>query len=116
MLSVIKNSVIFLVVFLLVGCTVIPGENTTGYLTKKQVLKQEPEADYFELNDKVYVTDIDWIEEVELTNHEIIGEIKNGMASDLPVGTKIIAPKERRDILIAKGNGIEKRYLIMLGE
>ena len=115
MLSV-KNSVILLVVFLLVGCTGIPGENTPGYLTKEQVLKEDPEADYFELNAKVYVTSIDWIEEVNLTNHEIIGEIKDGMASDLPVGTKIIAPKERRDILIAKDNGIEKRYLLMLGE
>jgi len=115
MLSV-KNCILLLMVFILVGCTGVPGENSSGYLTKEQVLIENPEADYFEMNDKVYVTGIEWIGEVELTQHEFIGEIKDGMASDLPVGTKITAPKERRDILIVNDDGIEKRYLLMLGE
>lgn len=116
MKHLIKMFVVIIFILLLAGCTGVPGEETPGYLTKKQVLKENPEADYFELNDKVYVRGIGWIEEVELTKDEIIGEIEEGMASDLPLGTKIFAPKERRDILIAENNGIEIRYLLQLGE
>jgi hypothetical protein len=89
----VRNSFVLLLVLLLIGCTGIQ-ENETGYLTKEQVLKENPNADYFDLNDKVYETGIDWIEEVKLTKDEVIGEIKDGMASELSVGTKIIAPRE----------------------
>ncbi|MCX2839848.1 hypothetical protein OQ279_17115 [Salinimicrobium sp. MT39] len=95
----VRNSFVLILMFLLIGCNGIQ-ENETGYLTKEQVLKENPKADYFELNDKVYVTGIDWIEGVKLTKGEVIGEIKDGMASELSVGTQIIAPRERRDILI----------------
>ncbi|MEY9978492.1 hypothetical protein [Lysinibacillus sp. RC79] len=116
MKHLIKMFVVIIFILLLAGCTGSPGEETPGYLTKKQVLKKNPEADYFVLNDEVYVRGIDWIDAVELTKDEIIGEIEEGMASDLPLGTKIIAPKERRDILIVENNGIEIRYLLQLGE
>ncbi|WP_075618476.1 hypothetical protein [Paenisporosarcina indica] len=114
-----KHLIMFVVIFfilLVAGCNGSPGEDTPGYLTKEQVLKENPEADYFELNNKDYVRGNGWIEEVELTKEEIIGEIEVGMASDLPLGTNIVAPKERRDILIVEHNGIEIRYLLQLGE
>ena len=109
-----KKIIMLLSVFLFAGCTGISEKQ--GYLTKAQVIKGNPEANYFEIDGKVYVTGIDWLEEVELTKHEVIGEIEDGMASNLPVGTKIYIPKERGDILIAEDNGIEIRYLLMMGE
>jgi len=108
------KKIILLSVFLFAGCTGIPEEQ--GYLTKEQVLKGNAEANYIAIDGKVYVTGIDWLEEVKLTKHEVIGEIKDGMASDLPIGTKIYIPKERGDILIAEDNGMEIRYLLMMGE
>jgi len=116
MKHLIKVFLVIIFILLLAGCTGSPGEETPGNLTIKQVLRKNPDADYFVLNDAVYVRGIDWIEAVELTKDEIIGEIEEGMASDLPQGTKIIAPKERRDILIVENNGIEIRYLLQLGE
>ncbi|WP_394190816.1 hypothetical protein [Paenisporosarcina quisquiliarum] len=101
---------------LIAGCTGIPGADTPGYLSKEQVLKAEPEADYFELNNKIYVKETGWVEDVKLTKDEVVGEIEDGMASHLPLGTKIIAPKERRDILIADNRGVEVRYLLQIGE
>lgn len=111
-----KMFVVLILSLLLAGCTGVPDENTAGYLTKEQVLKENPKADYFELNNQVYVRGIDWIEDVKLTKDEIIGEIVEGMANNLPEGTKIFAPRERRDILIVDNNGEEIRYLLAVGE
>lgn len=108
--------IVIIFILQLAGCTGDPGAETPGYLTKEQVLKENPDADYFELNNKIYVKGTGWIEEVKLTKDEIVGEIEEGMASDLPLGTKIIAPKERRDILIVENSGVEIRYLLQMGE
>ena len=94
----------------------MPWHSSTCYLTKEQVLEENPAADFFELDDKIYVRQTGWIEEIALTKDEIIGEIEEGMASVLPLGTNIIAPKERRDILIVDNDGIEIRYLLQMGE
>lgn len=116
MKHLIKMLIVVNFILLIAGCTGIPGVETPGYLTKEQVLEENPEADFFELNDKIYVRQTGWIEEIALTKDEIIGEIEEGMASELPLGTIIIAPKERRDILIVENNGIEIRYLLQMGE
>ncbi|KAB2336618.1 hypothetical protein F7731_09645 [Cytobacillus depressus] len=101
---------------ILAGCTTSPGQNKGGYLNKTQVLKLSPDADIFELDGKVYKTDIDWIEKEELTKEEQVGEITEDMANKLPVGAKIFAPKERKDILIVEYDGKGKRYLLQVGE
>ncbi len=93
-----------------------PGEGMGGTLNKEQVLKENPDADLFEFKGSVYKTGVDWIEEKDLTKGEQIGVISEGMATKLPKGAQIYAPKERRDILIVSYDGKEKRYLLMLGE
>ncbi|MHA6261528.1 hypothetical protein ACXYMX_16835 [Sporosarcina sp. CAU 1771] len=100
----------------LIGCNVSPGHNLGGALSKKQVLKLNPDADIFEFDGSVYKTGVDWIEEEKLTKDEQIGEISEGMATKLPVGAKIFSPKERRDILIVEYDKKEKRYLLQVGE
>ncbi|WP_099158831.1 hypothetical protein [Virgibacillus ndiopensis] len=108
--------VLLLISSVLIGCSAIPGKNEGGTLSKKQVLELNPDADLFELDGKVYKTGVDWIEEEELTKGEQIGEISNGMANKLPIGAKVFAPEERRDILIVEYDGKEKRYLLQVGE
>ncbi len=87
-----------------------------GILTMDQVLEIDSEADAFEWNDNVYKTGIGWIEEVELSIGEQIGEIFEDKATHLHEGTKIYSANERSEILIVKENGEEKRYLLMAGE
>ncbi|WP_239984646.1 hypothetical protein [Lentibacillus sediminis] len=85
-------------------------------MDKNQVLTLDPDADYFELNGRVYKTGADWIEDEKLTKGEKAGEIQQGMANQLPVGAEIFAPKGRTDILIVEYEGREKRYLLQAGE
>ncbi len=108
--------IIFLIPFILIGCSGGPGQNEWGVLSKEQVLKLNPDADIFEFDGRVYKTGIDWIEEEELIKDEEIGEISERMANKLPVGAKIFSSKESRDILIVEYDGKEKRYLLQVGE
>lgn len=101
---------------LLFGCTKKPGEHEGGVLNKEQVLKLDPDADIFEFNNRVYKTNIDWIEKDLLTKEEQVGKIMEGMATKLPIETKIFTTKERKDILIVEDDGVEKKYLIQIGE
>ena len=88
--------IVFLIPLLLKGCIANPGQNNGGYLNKEQVLKLNPDADFFVYDGKVYKTGVDWIEDEELTKDERIGEISEGMANNLPVGAKIFEPNERK--------------------
>ncbi|PIC85862.1 hypothetical protein CSV72_11655 [Sporosarcina sp. P20a] len=108
--------ILLCVTIILIGCNVSPGQNLGGMLSEKQVLELNPDADIFEFDGSVYKTDVDWIEEEELSKVEQIGEISEGMANKLPVGAKIFSLKERRDILIVEYDGKEKRYLLQVGE
>jgi len=45
----------------LIGCTGSPGQNYGGTLSKKQVLKLDPDADIFEFENQVYKAGVDWI-------------------------------------------------------
>jgi hypothetical protein len=107
--------ILLLLIFaILVGCYNEP--KYQGFLTKEEVLEMDPKADVFELDGKAYKANIDWINDEELTKDEQVGEITEGMATELPEGAKIYSTKERGDILIAEFDEIEKRYLLMLGE
>lgn len=108
--------VLLLIPLILASCQTSPGKNYEGVLSKKQVLKLDPDADIFEFEDAVYKTGVSWIEEEELTKEKRIGEITEGMANKLPSRAKIYAPKERKDILIVEYDGKERRYLLQLGE
>ncbi|MCM3744981.1 hypothetical protein M3193_12595 [Sporosarcina luteola] len=108
--------IFLLIPSILASCQTSPGQNYGGVLSKKQVLKLDPDADIFEFKDAVYKTGVTWIEEEELTKEMQVGEITEGMANKLPNGAKIYAPKERKDILIVEYGGKEKRYLLQVGE
>ena len=105
-----------LVLIILTSCGVKPGEHLGGVLTKEQVLELDPDADIFELKDRVYKVNKDWVEKEQLTKEKQVGEILDGMATKLPIGAKIFSVKERNDILIVEYDDIELRYLVQIGE
>lgn len=98
------------------ACTGSPEEQEGGYLTKKQVLKQDPNADLLEYDGKVYKTNIDWTEVEKLTKGDKLGEVSGGMATHIPDGAEIFASNERGDVLIVDYMQVEKRYLLQIGE
>ncbi len=88
--------------------------------TAAEVLKVDNNADLLMVHDTLYQTNIDWVNQLEVTKDKEIGKVeskygsgqtfKNKMANNIPVGTKIYSTKERNDVLIVEINGIEKKY------
>lgn len=84
---------------------------TTHNPTVEEILSQDPDADILYMDDIVYATNIDWVDELSLTKGEEIGEIEknttnpkefiNKTANVLPVGTKIYRAKGSNGMLIA---------------
>ncbi|MFJ7971508.1 hypothetical protein [Psychrobacillus sp. NPDC096389] len=109
----------------LTGCT---GAKTEVTVSKnpdaEEVLRLDPNADFFQWEGLIYQTNIDWVNEIELTKHELVGEIeemydksnyfRDGMANKLPIGTKIFSTKERKDILLVEDEGKTKKYLALV--
>lgn len=98
------------------ACTGSPGEQEGGYLTKKHVLKQDPNADLLEYDGKVYKTNIDWTEVEKLTKGDKLGEVSGDMATHIPDGAEIFTSNERDDVLIVDYMQVEKSYLLQIGE
>ncbi len=84
------------------------------------------DADFFMFNGIMYLTNIDWVEQLPLTKDKQVGEItsqnssttefENNMSNKLPIGTKIYSSKERSDILIVEINyQVLKYYSIVEG-
>ncbi|ARJ37840.1 hypothetical protein SporoP8_02410 [Sporosarcina ureae] len=115
-----KRIAVILLMLILSGafaaCASSPGEQEGGYLTKKQVLKQDPTADLLEYDGKVYKTNIDWTEFEKLTKGDKLGEVSEGMAKHVPDGAEIYVTNERDDVLIVDYMQVEKRYLLQIGE
>ena len=88
--------------------------------TAEEVLKENANTDLFMLEDSVYETNIEWVDQLSLTKKDIVGEIesnysneaafKNKMATKLPIGTKIYSTNEREDVLIFQYKGEERKY------
>ena len=84
----------------------------------------DPDADIFQYDGVIYETNIDWVEELDLTKDIQIGEIKtrndtntdfkDEMANKLPVGAKIFSAKEREDILIVESRSEILKYLAII--
>ncbi|NWQ41064.1 hypothetical protein MLOOGBEN_10190 [Bacillus sp. EB106-08-02-XG196] len=114
---------IALTLFVITGCS--NGRETTKVsidsINAGEVLRLDPAADIFQYDGVIYKTNIDWVEELSLTNDVQIGEIKtkndtntdfkDEMANKLPVGAKIFSAKERGDILIVELEGEILKYL-----
>lgn len=84
----------------------------------------DPDADIFQYDGVIYETNIDWVEELDLTKDIQIGEIKtrndtntdfkDEMANKLPIGAKIFSAKEREDILIVESRSEILKYLAII--
>ena len=118
--------VVLLLAFTLFGCTNERGEtvSTSANPTAEEILTADPTANVFQWKEIIYETDIDWVEELELQEDKIIGEIevkvskanefKNGAANQLPIGAKIYSVKGHHDILVVKYAEQTKRYLALV--
>jgi len=122
-----KDSLLFVILFslFLVGCNDSVAEDT--YTSKKpdaaEALRLNNEADIFQWEGNIFSANIEWIDELELSEDKYIGEIqfnatkaagfKNGTANHLPIGAKIYSVKERDDIFIVKYDNVVKRYYVL---
>lgn len=89
----------------------------------EEVLKLDIDADFFQWDDRIYQTGIEWVDQLDIEKGEQIGEIKaqstnpqkfsNGVATKLPIGAKIFSIKDRDDILLVVHDNNEKRYYLL---
>lgn len=112
---------VLIITLTLLGCT----NTSTGNPTPKDFLQYD-DADIFLLDGIVYsnARDVEWIQELEYTLGEKIGEItkqtskarsfKNGTANKLAIGTKLYSTDSDSIIVIAIVNGKEIPYLKMI--
>lgn len=95
-------------------------EVTIGNPTAQEILGNDSKADIFQWGGIIYETNIDWVNELDLTEGDLVGlikyntsnpnDFKNATANILPIGTELYKAKERNDIFIAKYNGEWKYY------
>lgn len=93
---------------------------TIGNPTAQEILENDPKADIFQWNGTIYQTNIDWVDELVLTEGELVGivnyhtsnpsDFKDSTANGLPIGTEIYKVNERNDILMTKYNDELKYY------
>ena len=125
-----KTYLLIIAVLLLSACNaqsskdVEEEEYTTRNPTAEDILSSSPDADVFMAEGIIYsnAEEIDWVMELDLSlGEEVIeitkqtnnsSEFENGTATELPVGTKIYEPNEKRGaIYIAIVGGKEIRYI-----
>ena len=124
----IKKLFILCFIFLLAGCST----SADGKIvTERDVLKQNPHADIFKYQGRVYsnVTNLEWFDSSkdQYEKRELLGEIKkqstnrfwfsNLTATKLPVGTKIYKTSESETdlgVLIVDYDGEELFYMMLL--
>ncbi len=97
---------------------------TIDSIDAEEVLSLWKDADIFQYDGVIYMSNIDWVEDLSLTKNKQIGEIKiknetntdfkDEMSNKLPVGTKIYSTKERNDILIVEYEGEILKYLAIV--
>ncbi|MBC1937604.1 hypothetical protein HCA69_14595 [Listeria grandensis] len=125
-----RNIVIVLIglsLFWMLGCQQEITHSVSTNPTATEILSENPNADIFQLDDVVYETNIDWVDDLEVTKYNQIGEIKktfsmkhplkefeNGDATQLTSGTKIFRVKERGDVLIVEIDGKTKKYYALV--
>ncbi|SDK34811.1 hypothetical protein [Sediminibacillus albus] len=99
------------------------GLHNQAYPNVEQILSKNENVDIFQWNKRIYQTNVDSIENSELSKQELLGTIESvyqegvdfadRMATKLPEGTKIYAT-DQTGILIAEYDGETKRYLAMI--
>ena len=109
--------------FFISGCSSIGTYiSVSKHPDAKEVLRLDEDANIFQWEGIIYQSEIDWVNELDLEKREPIGEItasftnendelfKNGMATVIPIGTKIYSTSED-GILMIEYNGEEKYFL-----
>ena len=91
----------------------------TANPTVEDILTED--NDIFLWDSTVYLTDIEWVNELILTENKLLGTIThsstdasafiNGTANKLSIGSEIYSTNERGDILIVKSGNSSKYYL-----
>ena len=120
------QSLLVIITLLLVGCGVADG----GRVTASDLLKQNPDADIFQFEGRIFsnVTELEWVKQKtsSFTKYDLLGEIKyqstkrfgfkDLQATKLPVGTKFYSTSEEGygGFLIVELDGEEYFYLEML--
>ncbi len=124
-----KIKIIYLLIFslfVLIGCTDKNKEINVSVSKNpdaQEVLSLNSNADIFQWNNAIYQTNIEWVNELQLTENSKIGiietnsskaaEFKNGTANKLSKGTEIFTVKERNDVLMVKNDGEIKLYYLL---
>lgn len=113
-------------IFLLAACVSEPQPrtvqvSTTENPTAAEWIKSEPDASLFQYNDTIYVADVSWVDDLELTRGDPVTKVlrqhtdedsfQNGDANRLEKGTPIHETEERGDILIAATSKGDIRFL-----
>jgi hypothetical protein len=114
-----------ILVVVLFGCNPVVHTqvNETHTPTAMEELKLDPAGDFFQWEEAIYKINIDWVDDVQVTKKDLLGEItttyskgekfKDGMATKLPIGAKIYSTNERGNILLVEINGDLKKYLVL---
>lgn len=89
----------------------------------EEVLDQEPDADIFQWQGSVYQADVEWVQELELTKNELLGEIlynaqipenfQDGTATKLPIGSMIYSTNEGGLYVLVEVDGELLKYLLL---
>ncbi|KGL38189.1 hypothetical protein BMT55_02125 [Listeria newyorkensis] len=125
-----KNSMIVVIMFsliLMLGCQKeddVVREEVSVNPTAEEVLKGNQDLDIFQWDGVIYQANIDWVDALELTKKEQIGEIRrtfsevkgfgDGDATRLPAGAKVFNVTGRGDVLIVDVGGKTKHYLALI--
>lgn len=90
----------------------------------RDFLRLFPEANILMWEEKIYITDVEWLENIDLEQGEKIGKVikqtkrarnfKNGTSTHLPVGTEIYRAEGRDSFIIVIEGETKKKYVNLL--
>ncbi|AYC30512.1 hypothetical protein [Paenisporosarcina cavernae] len=120
-----KEMHLLLVLVVLTGCSNNFTKTETTYVfgnpDADEMLEMDPDVDMFQWNDGIYVTDIAWVNALEIEIDQEVGTITNqsydpeafanGTSTKLPIGSVIFSVKDQSNILIVKDGEKLIRYL-----
>lgn len=98
--------------------------HTTGNPDVEEVFELYEDPDVLLWNDLVYIAGVDWVDALELTAGEVVGEVVkqtdavdefvNGTANQLEVGSPIYKSNEKNFVLLVERDGEWVRYYALV--
>lgn len=117
---------IILCLFFLTSCEpgiVLISSSTSKPPDAKEVLTLEPDADILQWDGAIYQAGVEWVQELELTKKERIGEIlyntqmseefQDGIASKLPIGSIMYSTDEGDEYILVEVDEETRSYLLL---